>query len=320
MQAFQLKEINTPLDQTETELEEGSNELVCKILYAGLNRRDHWIIKGLYPGIKLPAILGSDGLVEYQGDKYLINPNEDWGKNPIVPSNDYTIRGLEKQGTLAELCSVSKEKLFLKPSHLSDEEAATLPLGGLTAYRALISNCKVTKNDRVLINGVGGGVALLAFQMAVAIGAEVFVSTSNENKLERAIKLGAKGGANYREDNWGKNLKKEVGGFDVIIDSAGGDGFVQLIHACNKGARIGMYGGTRGTINGISPQHLFFKQIHIFGSTMGNDQEFENMIKFFDQYKIHPIVDRVYPFDQTNQAMERMLEKEKFGKVVVKIN
>lgn len=320
MIAYQLIDLKASLVKKEIELQIDENDLICTNLFAGLNRRDHWIIQGLYPGIELPAVLGSDGLVEYEGKKYLINPNENWGENPSVPSKVYTIRGLQKQGTFATQSAVQKHKLFNMPSHLSDEEAAILPLGGLTAYRALVSNCQVKKGDRVLINGIGGGVALLAFQFAKALGAEVYVSSSSEEKMERALDLGAIACVNYKEENWGKKFKKKVGGFDVIIDSAGGSGFIDLINACNMGARIGIFGGTRGTINNLSPQHLFFKQIHIFGSTMGNDQEFADMISLVDKYEVKPIVDSVFEFDQLNEAMERMVGKEKFGKVALKIS
>ncbi len=320
MIAYQLTELKASLVRNEVALNLEEGDLICKNLYAGLNRRDHWITQGLYPGIELPCILGSDGLVEYEGVKYVMNPNENWGDRLDIPSSKYTIRGLQKQGTFASESAVQSKKLFKKPSHLSDAEAAILPLGGLTAYRALVSNCKVQAGDRVLINGIGGGVALLAFQFAIALGAEVYVSSSSPSKMEKAIALGAKDAINYRDEQWGKSFKKKVGGFDVIIDSAGGEGFIDLIHASNMGARIGIFGGTRGYINKLSPQHLFFKQIHIFGSTMGNDQEFADMIDLVDKYEIKPIVDTVYSFDEVNEAMQRMLSPEKFGKVAIKIS
>ena len=214
---------------------------------------------------------------------------------------------------------MQRSQLIAKPQHLSDSEAAILPLGGLTAYRALISNCKVQTGDKVLINGIGGGVALLAFQFAVALGADVYVSSSSEEKISDAVALGAKGGMNYTEGGWGKKFRKDVGGFDVIIDSAGGNGFHELISSANNGCRIGIFGGTRGKISNISPQHLFFKQIHIFGSTMGSDQEFAAMISMVDSLKIIPIVDSIYPLSAVNEAMSRMVSSDKFGKVALRI-
>lgn len=317
MKAAVLQESNGPLVYRDWNVEKNEGEKLMEVKFAAINRRDLWIQKGLYPGIKLPAILGSDGLVYENGQAYLVNPNLDWGDNPRVPASSYHIRGLEKEGTFAEFTAVHPNRLAKKPSHLSDEQAAALPLGGLTAYRALVGNCNVQSTDRVFINGIGGGVALFAAQFALAIGCEVHVSSSSQSKIDQAIQLGATGGVLYTSDMWGKNYKKQVGGFDVVIDSAGGDGFPQLINLCNIGARIGIYGGTRGTINGISPQHLFFKQIHIFGSTMGNDQEFSKMVELVDQYKIVPHVDEVFRLQEINEAFAYMKNQERFGKVII---
>ena len=205
MLAYQLTEIKSPLQKMDVELQQEKGDVICTNLYAGLNTRDHSIAEGLSPGIALPCILGSDGLVDYQNKKYLINPNENWGNRADIPSKEYTIRGLQKQGTFAEQSAVAIDKLFPKPEHLSDEEAAILPLGGLTAYRALVSNCQVKEGDQVLINGIGGGVALLAFQFAMALGAKVYVSSSSPEKMEKAIAMGAIDAANYKEENWGKS-------------------------------------------------------------------------------------------------------------------
>lgn len=317
MKAAVLLEKDAQLVFQDWKVEPNTNEKLLPVTYAAINRRDLWIQKGLYPGINLPAILGSDGVV-YDDDKaFLINPNINWGDNLRVPAPTYHIRGLEKEGTFAEFTAVSADRLVAKPAHLSDQQAAALPLAGLTAFRALVSNCKVQPGDRVFINGIGGGVALFAAQFALAIGCEVHVSSSSRTKITLAKELGVTGGALYTEEKWGKNYKKLVGGFDVVIDSAGGDGFSELINLCNIGARIGIYGGTRGTINGISPQHLFFKQIHIFGSTMGNDQEFSSMVALVDQYKITPHVDEVFPLSAINDAFEYMKNQKRFGKVLL---
>lgn len=292
-----------------------SDKIKVKVLTSGINRRDVWIQQGLYPGISYPIVLGSDACVEYQDEQFLLNPNIDWGWDPKVPQSSYNILGLENDGCFAENVWVAEDRLCKVPSHMSTYEAGVLGLAGLTAYRALISNCKVEKKDSVFINGIGGAVALMAMQFALALGCEVHVSSSSEAKLEEAIKMGASGGTNYKNESWGKTYKKERGGFDVIIDSAGGKGFNELINLCNIGGRIGIYGGTRGKIEGISPQHLFFKQIHIFGSTMGNDEEFQLMLKFVEKYKIKPVIDKVFPINKINEAFEYALDKNRFGKV-----
>ena len=189
--------------------------------------------------------------------------------------------------------TVNPDRLHDKPAHLSFEEASALPLAGMTAYRALFTKGRASKETKVLINGVGGGVALFAFQFAIAIGAEVFVTSSSEEKINKAIELGAKGGINYKIEKWSKQFMKEFGRVDVVIDSAGGDGFAQLARICKPLARIAVYGGTRG-MSAFSPQDLFFKELEIMGSTMGNDQEFGQMVELVNTHQIKPVVDSVF--------------------------
>lgn len=147
-----------------------------------------------------------------------------------------------------------------------------------------------------MVTGIGGGVALFAAQFALAAKADVWVSSGDDDKIEKAIALGMQGGENYKNIDWHKNLQQKSGGFDVIIDSAGGDGFSYLMDIANAGARIGIYGGTVGKINNISPQKIFWKQLNIFGSTMGNHQEFTEMLNFISTHKIKPVIDSIYKF------------------------
>jgi len=170
-----------------------------------------------------------------------------------------------------------------------------------------------------LISGVGGGVALFAFQFAIAAGAEVWVTSGTGWKIDNAMKMGAAGGINYKNADW-KSFGKESGGFDVIIDSAGGDGFSNLIKVANPGARICFYGGTRGKITALNPQIIFWKQLSIFGSTMGTDEEFKDMVDFVDQHEIIPVIDSVYSLKDGNDAFKRMENGLQFGKIVLKIS
>src|SRR5690606_7287872 len=127
-----------------------------------------------------------------------------------------------------------------------------------------------------------------------------------DEKIQQSIALGAAGGVNYREDNFAEKLAELCGGFDVIIDSAGGPGFATLLKNCRPGGRISFYGGTQGNIPELNPQFLFWRQISIFGSTMGNDQEFLEMLQFIENHKIHPIIDSIYPLEEANDAFQRM--------------
>ena len=292
-------------------------EVLVRLRAAALNRRDWWITKGQYSKIQLPVILGSDGAGEYRGKAVLINPSLGWGDDPRFQGKSYRVLGLPENGTFAEFIRIPRKNLAPMPDHLNWEQAAALPLAGLTAYRALFTRCRLRSGERVLISGVGGGVALTAMQFALAAGAEVFVTSGSAEKIEKAVSMGAKGGANYHETGWDKRLKEETGGFDVIIDSAGGDGFAAFPGLCNPGARIGVYGGSLGKINGLSPQILFWKQISILGSTMGTQAEFRKMLAFVAKHKIVPVVDSVFSLADGNTALKRMEESGQFGKIVL---
>lgn len=310
-QALTLQESETP------QVESGQTAVQLKA--AALNHRDVWITKGMYPGIVYPCILGSDGAGTVGERAVIINPSMNWGDNPRVQANDYHILGLPSAGTFAEQVIVPTEKLVDKPQHLDFQQAASLPLAGLTAFRALFSRAGLQAGERVLISGVGGGVALFACQFAIAAGAEVWVTSGSEEKIAKAVGLGAKGGISYKTEKWGKALKAQSGLFDVIIDSAGGDGFNELVRLCAPGGRIAFYGGTRGSFPALSPQLLFWKQISLLGTTMGNDQEFADMVAFVDKHQIIPVVDSVFDLADGQAAFDRMDKGLQFGKIVLKI-
>jgi zinc-binding alcohol dehydrogenase/oxidoreductase len=306
------------------------NQVLIRIHSAALNHRDVYITQGLYPGVTVPVILGSDGCGEvvevaegvdksWLKKSVIINPGTGWNNNPVVQPKDYRILGMPDNGCFAEYIAVDEEQIAEKPEHLSWQQAAAMPLAGLTAYRSLISRAGIKKSDRVLISGVGGGVALFACQIAIAKGAEVFVTSSSEQKIKKAIALGAKGGANYKEENWHKSLKKSAGGgFDLIIDSAGGDGFKYFLDLANMGGRIVFYGGTRGSFK-VNPQKMFWKQLSVFGSTMGNNEEFSSMVSFVNEHKLIPVVDSIWSLEKGTEAFEHMNQGKQFGKIIIDI-
>ena len=320
MKALVLNNTNQPLDfQTVENLVGDKKKAVVALKAAALNHRDLWITKGQYAGIKFPTILGSDGAGWLDGDEVVINPSLDWGRNEQFQGPNYRILGLPDHGTFAEQVLVPRSNIHPKPKHLTMEQAAALPLAGLTAWRVLHSRCKVKKGERVLVSGIGGGVALFVLQFAVKAGAEVWVTSGTDEKIQKAMAMGAKGGVNYRTENWHKILQKDASGFDVIIDSAAGDQFAQLASLCNLGARIGIYGGTLGKINGLSPQIVFWKQASILGSTMGSNKDFAAMLQFVQKYEIIPVVDQVFALKDGNQALEYMALGAQFGKIVLTV-
>lgn len=318
MKALILSEKDAPLRYGDAPMPEPTEgEVLVQLHAAALNRRDWWITQGQYPGIVYPIILGSDGAGVAEGREVILNPAINWGDNPAYPSKSFQILGLPKNGAFAEWVAVPRAQLYDKPAHLTMEQAAALPLGGLTAYRAVFTKGQLRAGDKVLVTGAGGGVALLAIQLAMAAGAQVWVTSGSEVNLERTRSMGAQGGANYREADWSKQLQQQAGGFDLIVDSAGGDGFALFPKICNPGARIVTYGGTLGPISGLSPQPVFWKQLSILGTSMGTDQEFSEMVLFVTKHGIVPVVDRVYPLSEGAAAFERIGSGGQFGKVVV---
>jgi NADPH:quinone reductase-like Zn-dependent oxidoreductase len=321
MQAYIIKEINQPPFKTEVAIPvPNDDEALVKISASALNHRDVWITKGQYPGIKLGAIMGADGCGTWEGKEYVINPGLDWGSDEAYQALNFRVLGVPDDGTFADYICIPKKYLHEKPSYLTVEEAAALPLAGVTAYRALVVKTKPKAGDKVLISGIGGGVALFAMQYAIALGCDVYVTSGTEDKIEKAISLGAKGGYLYHDAEWPKKLMADIGGVDVVIDSAGGSGFNNLVKVCHPGARISFYGGSLGKIDGLNPQLIFWRQISLLGSTMGSDQDFVDMLAFVDKYKIRPVVDEVLSFDDLPLGFQKMEAGKQFGKIVFKNN
>lgn len=331
MKAIVLNGVNEPLENSHREIPEPQNgEYLIRLKAAALNRRDFWIQKGMYAGLKFPIILGSDGAGTIEkagpgtdagrvGTNVLINPSHDWGTNHRVQGSDYHILGLPEDGTFREYITIPAKYVHAMPAHLSFEEAAAIPLAGLTAFRALFSRARLQAGEKVLITGAGGGVSQFALAFALAAGAEVWVTSGSEEKIAAAVERGAKGGANYKFEGWDKDLKSRSGEFNVIVDSAGGKGFGSLVKIAAPGGRIVLYGGTAGPWEKVSPQIVFWKQLDILGTTMGNDEDFQDMIDFVAANEIKPEVSQVFPLDEAQAAMQYMAEGKQFGKIVLSI-
>jgi zinc-binding alcohol dehydrogenase/oxidoreductase len=311
-------------------------EAVVRVHAAALNHRDLWIQKGQYAGLKYPIIPGSDGAgvvvelggagpgggaeaADWVGKRVIINPALEWGTSAAYQDPElFRILGLPDDGTLAEFVKVPVCNLVEKPKHLSFEEAAALPLAGLTAYRALMTRARAQAGEKVLITGVGGGVALFALQFAVAMGAEVLVTSGSVEKLDKAMAMGAMAGANYREGGWVEKLKSLAGAFDVIVDGAAGDGLNELLDLAAPGGRVVLYGATRGNPAQVVARRIFWKQLNVLGSTMGSPEDFAGMMDFVARHGIRPVVDRVFGLEQGEAAFRWMEEGKQFGKIIVK--
>ncbi|HEY5748362.1 MAG TPA: zinc-binding dehydrogenase [Chryseolinea sp.] len=307
------------------------DQVLVRLKYAALNHLDIWVWRekdGLPPD---GNILGSDGsgVIEEVGEdvdplfigmEVIINPSLEWGTNPIVQGNSFKILGYPDNGTFSDYIVISKKYIFERPEHLTMAESAAVPLAALTAYRALFSKARLRSKEKVLITGIGGGAALWLLQFAVAYQGRVYVTSSSEEKLAKAKALGALGGFNYKDPDWAeKALKESGGGFDIIIDGAGGDQFSKYIALALPGGRIVNYGRTGGNISEIATRQLYWKQISIHGTTMGTRDEFLSMLDFLESRGMKPIIDKTFSLEQAEEAMGYMEMGHQFGKILLKI-
>ncbi len=307
----------------------GPGEILVQLKAAALNHRDVWIRMGMQMADRLPLIPGSDGagLVAEVGqgtdhlkvgEAVVINPSLNWGDREDRPSSSFKILGGPDPGTYAEYVVVPVENVFPKPSPLSFDEAAAVPLASLTAWRAVITRGQVRPGERVVVLGIGGGVATFALQIARAAGAMVIVTSSSEAKLERARTLGADLAINYTSEDWEKIiLERTGGGADVVIDSVGKETWGKALRALRPGGRLVSFGATTGRTTEVDIRHVFWNQISILGTTMGSSREFAAMLHLYEAGRLKPVVDSVFPLRDAPTAHLRMDQGQQFGKIVL---
>jgi NADPH:quinone reductase-like Zn-dependent oxidoreductase len=309
----------------------GPGEAVVSLRAAALNHRDVWIKAGQYAGLKFPCVPGSDGAGvvtsvgpevdrSWLGREVIINPSFGWGSSERTQGAGFSILGLPRDGTFAERVAVPAVQLTARPPHLSWTEAAALPLGGLTAWRTLMTRARMEPVDKVLLSGIGGGVALFALQFAVASGAAVWVTSGSPEKIERAGSLGARGGFLYTQSGWAAEALKAAGPFDVIIDSAGGDGLNDLLDLAAPGGRIAFFGATRGNPSSVALRKIFWRQLSLLGSSMGSPADWSAMIAFACAHAIKPVVGALFPLSRAAEAFQLMERGGQFGKIVLEIS
>lgn len=329
MKAWQLVAENTLKLADLPEAGPAAGEVAIALEAAALNHRDVWIKQGQYAGVRYPCIPGSDGAGvvvavgegvdgAWLGREAIVNPSFGWGDGEAAQGPDFAILGLPRAGTLAERIAVPVAQVSPKPAHLSWEEAAALPLAGLTAYRSLFARAALRAGERLLISGIGGGVAQLALSFAVAAGAEVWVTSSSPAKRERARALGAKGGYDYMRTGWAEAAKAD-GLFDVILDSAGGEGFDDLLELTKPGARLVFFGATRGNPPRFPLRKLYWRQLSLLGSTMGSPRDWRDLLDFVARHRLRPSIDEVFPWERAPEAFARMERGEQSGKLVLRI-
>ena len=306
----------------------GPDEVRVDVSAAALNHRELWIAQGAYPGMALPATLGCDGCgvigavgegvdSARVGEQVVLYPGLEWGDDPDLPRSDFGLLGMPGPGTLAESIVARADRVAPSPEHLDAIAAAALPLAGLTAWRGLVTKGQIRPGDRVLLTGIGGGVASMALLLAVAMGARVFVTSGSDDTLERARALGAEAGINYKDERWGKALQAQSGGIDLVFDGAPGGSYGQYGRSLAMGARVVVYGSTGGMTFPVNAPELFLKNVTIRGSNVGNPDEFAAMIAFVAEHRVTPVVDRVFPFVEAPAALAYLQDDHGFGKVVV---
>jgi NADPH:quinone reductase-like Zn-dependent oxidoreductase len=252
------------------------------------------------------------------GEPVVINPSFNWGDREDRPSPTFKILGGPDPGTYAEYIVVPGENVFPKPSPLSFEEAAAMPLASLTAWRAVLTRGQVRPGERVVVLGIGGGVATFALQISRLAGASVIVTSSSPAKLVRARDLGAEVAIDYTSEDWEQVVVERTrGGADVIIDSVGQATWSKALRALRPGGRLVTFGATTGREAGVDIRHVFWNQISILGTTMGSPREFAAMLQVYETGRLRPIVDSVFALRDAPAAHRRMDEGQQFGKIVL---
>ncbi len=298
--------------------EPAPGEVLVELRCAALNRRDLLVRRGVYPFL-LPLIPGSDGagVRRDTGEEVVILPSLGWGPGEAAPAPDHQILGGPRDGTYAELIALPEGSLYPKPASLSWEEAAAFPLAALTAYRALFTRGGLRAGETVLVLGAGSGVSTFAVQLAVQAGARVLVTSSSDEKIERARELGAETGVNYATMAEWPAAVKALGGADVVVDSVGST-WQESLECARPGGRVVVFGATGGTEVQLQVRPFYFGQFSLLGTLMGSPRDFDGLLRMMAESSWRPVIDSVFPLVEAAAAHER-LEGDHFGKIVLSI-
>jgi NADPH:quinone reductase-like Zn-dependent oxidoreductase len=298
-------------------------EVVVDLMASALNHRDVW--QRTAPGND-GAVLGSDGAGRVSrlgegvtgvevGAEVVINPSVNWGPSDDAPGDEFNILGVPRQGTYAERIAIPADHVRPRPERLSWHESAALPLAGLTAWRALVTRGRVAAGMRVLVTGAGGGASTFLIQIAHAHGADVTVTSSSEEKLDRALALGATRGVRYTDDDW----PAQVGKVDLVVDSAGGPSWEGALRCLRRGGTLVSFGRTAGVKVELDIPSLYFGHWNILGTTMGSPRDFEGLLAHVVAASWSPVIDSVFPLEQADRAHVRLEQPDRFGKIVLEI-
>ena len=296
----------------------GPGEVVVELRTAAVNRRDLLVRNPPGPAyvFDLPLVPGSDGagVRRDTGEEVVIYPGLGWGPREDAAGADWRILGGPDDGTYAELVKVPAENVFPRPARFSWEEAAAFPLAALTAYRALFEVGGLVDGESVLILGACSGVSTMAVSLAAQAGCRVLVTSSSQEKIDRAKELGAEGGVLYTEDGWAE----AAGPVDVVLDSVGST-WRESAKALRRGGRLVVFGGTGGPEVTVDVRALYLNWQSIRGTTMGSARDFAGLLRMVEGGAWRPVIDSVRPLEETAAAHERMQAGEHFGKLVLTV-
>jgi len=302
--------------------EAGPGEVLVRLAAASLNHLDVWMRKGL-PSVPKPRILGADGAgtVEAVGEGVAgVAPGQEVVLNPGLEDGAHII-GEHCDGTHAELIAVPAEYVHPKPAHLDLVEAAAFPLVYATAYRMLVTRARLQEGEWVLCWGVGSGVGSAAFVLAKALGARVVVTSGADEKLERALALGADAAVNHSTADVAKEVKAATKGhgIDVVVEHVGEATWRTSLSVAAHAGRIAVCGATSGPNPPAGLNRIWWKHLSILGSTMATRADFAGLLELMERTRIRPIVDRVFPLAEAADAHRYLEEQRQFGKVMLRI-
>ena len=317
-------------DRARTDVSPGT--VAIAIRAASINHLDLFLAQGLQRDIKPPRVIAADGAGVVQasgdpawrpGDEVVVYPVVcDWecewcraGENVRCPH--FGVIGEHSDGTACELLHVDARNVFPKPNALSWTETAAFPLTFLTAWRMLTTRARLHAGEKVLVVGAGAGVAVAAIRIAVHLGARVFATSRSEAKRQKALELGAE--AVFDSTEFSKPVRlASGGGVDVVFEHVGPATLAESMRSVVMGGRVVTCGSTSGVKAEIMMPRLFWGQMDLLGSTMGNAGEFRAVLQAIDD-GLRPVVDSVYPLGEVQAALQRLDAAEQFGKVVLSV-
>ena len=304
--------------------EAGAGEVLIRLRAASMNRLDLWVRKGL-PSVPKPRILGADGAGTVEalgegvdgfevGQRVVINPGLEHGDR-------ITVIGEHMDGTHAELIAVPATNVYSLPDDLSFEEAAAFPLVFETAYRMLATRARLESGEWVLVWGAGSGVGSASLAVAKALGARVVATSSSDEKLARALEVGADATVNHATGDVGATVKEVTDGrgVDVVVEHVGEATWKSSLQAVRIGGRIAVCGATTGPNPPAQLHRVWWKQLTIVGSTMGTRSDFEAVYELVKNGGARPAIDTVFSLQDARAAHERMEAGEQYGKIVLSI-